>query len=504
MSNASGIRAGQAYVELFADGSRLESGLKRAQARLKAFGQSLRQSGTAMALAGGAMLTPFVHAMKTFLEAAKDGKLAGAELGKAISMHQAVRSTTAAVEDLEVAIGAALTPTLLRAAEWLKTVVGSLAAWARTNPGTVTGIALLAGGVAALGAGLLGLGAAINIAAWSFGGLSLAASTAFGAISVAAAAVLSPIGLVVAAVGGLGYVLATETDAGRQSLEYLSDGFSKLQDDATAAWGGIGDALASGDLGLAAQIGLAAVKLEFQRAWSFILEISAGFLVGINKMFLSMGEGIASTLVAVAALHDALIETIDTAAELRQVKEDTSIARSIAGVGEWLGILPKGTSDQTRAASDMLVQNATKKADASNAGTSSQLALSLSSVSQQAEEMKQSLNEGLSNFVDENDATISDLREQLDALRTSASDGRKKLEEQMKAKGDAATAAAAQVTGRAPKADVFGTFSTAATFGMGIGSTAADRTAKATEDSAKELKQIREKIFTGQTATFAP
>jgi hypothetical protein len=74
----------------------------------------------------------------------------------------------------------------------------------------------------------------------------------------------------------------------------------------------------------------------------------------------------------------------------------------------------------------------------------------------------------------------------------------------MKKKGDEAAAAAAAVTGRAPKADVFGTFSAAATFGIGIGSTAADRTATATEKSAKTLDGIREDLRAAKPATFAP
>jgi len=504
MSKASAIRAGQAYVELFADGTRLEAGLKRAQARLKAFGQSLRQAGTTMALAGGAMLTPFVHAMKTFLEAAKDGKLAGAELGKAISMHQALRSTTAAVEDLEVAIGAALTPTLLRAAEWLKAVVGSLSAWARANPGTVTGIALLAAGVATLGAGLLGLGAAVNIAAWSFGGLSLAATSAFGAISVAAAAVLSPIGLVVAAIGGLGYVLVTQTDAGRESLEYLGQGFNQLKEDGMAAWGGIADAMASGDLGLAAQIGLAAVKLEFQRAWAFIQNLTVSFLVSMNKAFLTAGEWVASTWAdTVGVIETALHNVLQTASEVQTVLAG-STASALASAGETVGLLPEGTQNQAELATMQRLQELQRNGDTASDEIAARVAKRSRDIAQQAADMRAELDEGLGAFVGENDAIIANLREQLDSLRNAAADGRKQLEQQMQAKGDAATAAAAAVTARAPKADVFGTFSTAATFGMGIGSTAADRTAKATEESAKELKQIREKIFTGQTATFAP
>jgi len=504
MSNTGAVRAGQAYVEMYADGTRLEAGLKRAQARLRAFGQSMRQAGATLALSGGAMMAPFVHAVKTFMDAAKDGKLAGADLGKAITLHQAVNTTTESIKQLEIAVGAALTPALVTMAGWLKQVVGSFTDWAKANPGTVTAIALVAGGVAALGIGLLGLGAAVNIASWAFGGLALAASSAFGVISGVVAAVLSPIGLVAAALAGLGYVLATETDAGRQSLDYLGQGFDRLADDGKAAWGGITDALASGDLGLAAQIGLAAVKLEFQRAWSFIQELTLGFLVGMNKAFLSAGEWVASAWAdTVGVIETALHNVLQTANEVHAVLVGGT-ASAIAGLGEGVGILPEGTQAQA----DMATMQRLQGIQSSGNTTSDEIAARIAKRSQdiidQAASMRDELDAGLGEFVGQNDATIATLRAQLDALRTSAADGRADLERQMQAKGDAATAAAAAVKGRAPKADVFGTFSSAATFGIGIGSTAADRTAKATEESAKELKAIREKIFTGQTATFAP
>ncbi len=41
MANTKGIRAGRAFVELFADDSRLVRGLRAAEAKIKAFGQRL-------------------------------------------------------------------------------------------------------------------------------------------------------------------------------------------------------------------------------------------------------------------------------------------------------------------------------------------------------------------------------------------------------------------------------------------------------------------------------
>ena len=56
------IRAGRAFVELFADDSKLVGGLRRAQKKLKAFGQSIRNMGLKSTGLGAATLTPLLAA----------------------------------------------------------------------------------------------------------------------------------------------------------------------------------------------------------------------------------------------------------------------------------------------------------------------------------------------------------------------------------------------------------------------------------------------------------
>jgi TP901 family phage tail tape measure protein len=60
------IRAGAAYVELFAKDNRLVRGLHLAEARLKAFGQKVSQLGKRMLLFSGAAAAPIAFATKTF------------------------------------------------------------------------------------------------------------------------------------------------------------------------------------------------------------------------------------------------------------------------------------------------------------------------------------------------------------------------------------------------------------------------------------------------------
>jgi hypothetical protein len=65
MANTEGIRAGRAYVEL-GIGDKLSAGLKRAQERLKGFGEGVTTWGTRIFAVGSALATPAVAAAKTF------------------------------------------------------------------------------------------------------------------------------------------------------------------------------------------------------------------------------------------------------------------------------------------------------------------------------------------------------------------------------------------------------------------------------------------------------
>jgi len=66
MATAQGIRAGQAFVELFADDSKLVRGLKHASAKLKAFGESVRNMGLKLVGLGSAVVAPLAASSKVF------------------------------------------------------------------------------------------------------------------------------------------------------------------------------------------------------------------------------------------------------------------------------------------------------------------------------------------------------------------------------------------------------------------------------------------------------
>ncbi len=66
MSTAGAIKAGRAFVELFADDRKLVRGLKQARARMKRFGSDMRKVGKSLAMLGAAVAVPIVASVKAF------------------------------------------------------------------------------------------------------------------------------------------------------------------------------------------------------------------------------------------------------------------------------------------------------------------------------------------------------------------------------------------------------------------------------------------------------
>ncbi len=442
MASSQGIRAGKAFVELFADDTKLVRGLRAAEKRLKAFGAGVQSIGTKLFGLGAAAVAPLlattnvfadmgdqlakmsartgisvealsqlgyaaeqsgadletleggVRKMQKFLvEAAKGSKSAESTLSKLglrlsdmgrLSPDQqfelladriskikdpAIRAATAmeifgktgttllplmqdgakgiealkqqardlglviSTEDAKAAevfgdtlsdlwkviksgvfaIGAALAPLLQDLATSAIRVAKVTADWVRQNKGLIVTVFKIAAGVAAAGAVLVvlgtlisGVGAAFGVAASIITGIG----TVLGVLGTVIGALLSPIGLVSAAVVGLGAYLLYASGVGSEALQWLADTFNTLKDEALAAWQGIGDALAAGDLALAAKILWLTLRMEWQKGVAFLQE----HWIAFKEFFLSIATdafyGVVGLLIdAWAGLQVAWVET---------------------------------------------------------------------------------------------------------------------------------------------------------------------------------------------------
>ena len=410
MAGAQGIRAGRAFVELFADDSKLVRGLKSAQRRLRNFGASVRAMGAKMLAVGSLVAGPLAFSVKAasdmeetmnkfnvvfgasakivkdwgdefgsqvgrskqqiadFLAGTQDllvpiGFEAGAatEMSKQLTglavdlasfnnkadadvlrdLHAALtgssevmkkygvivnetavkqellnqgidknkateqqkvmariaiimRGTTAAqgdairsagsfanqmkalkakISDAAVVIGSALLPVITPLVTKITEAVQIAGAWIKRNQALVVTLFKIGAAVAAGGIALIVLGTAISGVAGVFGMLATVVSgvgAALGLIGAALGALLSPIGLVIAGIVGLAAYLITATGAGADALKWLGERFQALKETALAAFQGIGDALAAGDLSLAAKILWLTLKMEWQKGINWL------------------------------------------------------------------------------------------------------------------------------------------------------------------------------------------------------------------------------------------
>ena len=402
MPSTSGIRAGRAFVELFADDSKLVRGLRRAEKRLKAFGDRIRNLGLRIAGLGAAMLAPMLGAARAFgsmgdqvakmakrtglsVEALSELRFAASQTGTSLealetgfrrmqrSIYDAGRGLstqtdaladlgltyedlaglspeeqfkklaeaisrvedptrkaalaqalfgragtqllplfaqgakgiealqaearrlglTMSGEDAKAAedftdaldrlwkvikigvfnVGAALAPLLEKVADVMTQLATTVSDWVKRNQTLIVQVAKVASLVLGFGAVLIVLGTLISgvgIALGLLAGIISGVGAAFGVLASAIGFLVSPIGLVITALGVLGAYLVQTTGVAGQALDWLGERFRGLKDTALRAYQGIADALAAGDIGLAARILWLTLRQEWIKGTNFI------------------------------------------------------------------------------------------------------------------------------------------------------------------------------------------------------------------------------------------
>jgi len=247
--------------------SKIEDPAARAVAAMDIFGKS------------GVELIPMMSAGAAGLEQlqqqARDlGLTMSTEDAKAAeAFNSALGNLWKVLKMVAFTIGSALAPVLQETAEWITRLVVSASAWVKENKGLIVSVFKIAVGVVAAGAAIVGLGYAISGLAAVFGALVTVAGVIHGVLSVimtVIGAMLTPIGLVVTAVLGLGAYFLYASGAAGEAVDWLSEGFAELADEAKTSFGAIGKALASGDIALAARVLWAFLKMEWEKGCALL------------------------------------------------------------------------------------------------------------------------------------------------------------------------------------------------------------------------------------------
>ncbi len=366
-------------------------------------------------------------------------------------------------------------------------------------------------------------GQAAALVLGGIGAIISGAVAVFGLMASAVAALLSPVGLVAAAVVSLGGYIVYATGAGAKALVWLSDRFQALKDDALAAWRGIADALAAGDIRLAARILWLTLKMEWQKGVNWLeerwiafkktfLEIATDAFYGALELFTIAWAGIKTAWVETTAfmgrawarfthlvtttwnttqgwlakrwvdLMGLFDSTMDTDAVKKSIDEDTARQNADADKREQADLAAvEGKRDADRSRIENERDDRLTSLDrAERAANSKRAAAYDRQVAQGEAELAKTRKEW-------QDAIAAakagrEAGKAGDASAPSVEDYRKKL-------ADAGSAMKSAFSG-----EVMGTFSAAALSRVGFGSSMAERTAKASEETAKNTGDMSRKM----------
>jgi hypothetical protein len=666
MATAQGIRAGRAFVELFADDSKLVRGLRQAEQKLKAFGDSIRNLGLKAIALGSAILAPLGAAAKTFadmgsrmwdmakrtgvsVEALSALSYAAEQSGAGVeafengirrmqrTLYDAGRNLSTAtdalaelgltIQDLEglspeaqfrlladrldriedpsrkaalamtifgrsgtellpmleggaaaldayekhardlglimstedaaaadvfgdaladlwkvlkmsaFAVGAALAPTLKDLSERIVRVAKTVTEWVRENQGFIVSALKVAAIVVGVGIALTVLGTIISGLGTAFGVLATIVTAVMVVLKALAAVIVflaSPVGLVIAAVVALGAALLYVTGAGAKALAWLGDRFKVLKEDALSTFGGIADALAAGDISLAAKILWLMLKMEWTRGVNFIEKVWLNF----RNFFIKTGYDAWHGLLALVetvwhALEVGWMATVDFFASLWEgftgffAKTWQNIKAGAQKAWNWIRSLfddsvdlqteNQMVEDQKQAAISSIEDEQKRRAAAREAERQRASELheaTLAGIGQENLDKHAELDAEYAERMAENEADLAKARQEWrEAINTAKKKRQEKEAGAMEGPDDLTQKARDSLAGlgdigdlvqaEAAKVDVVGTFSAEATDRMGVGPTAAEeRTARASEETAKNTRKIAQKIDQGAGLVF--
>ena len=215
------------------------------------------------------------------------------------------------------AIGEALAGPVAKAAAVVKRWAVNLRELIEKNREFVIAAAKVIAIVGLVGGALVAVGAAGAVMAFAIGGIASilsAVGTAFSVLGTIIGAILTPVGLAISAIVALVATILYASGAAGKALSWLGEKFQWLKETACAAWRGIGDALVAGDIALAARILWLTLKMEWTRGIAFLEKAWLSF----RNFFIRIGANAWHGLLATVGVvwHGLEVGWIETTAFL--------------------------------------------------------------------------------------------------------------------------------------------------------------------------------------------
>jgi len=440
-------------------------------------------------------------------------------------------------------VGAALAPVLQQIAETFTSVAMKVSAWVKANQELIVTALKVIAIVIAVGIALAALGTVISGLGTMLGVLITVITTVAAVLKILGAVIaflVSPIGMVIAAMAALGAYLVYTTGAGGKALAWLGKKFGVLKDDALTAYQGIADALAAGDIGLAVKILWLTIKMEWTRGVNFLEKAWLNF----RNFFIKIGYDAWHGLLAIVEVvwHALEVGWIETTAFFSKAwtnftsffaKTWERIKSGAKKAWNWIKSLfddsvdleaeNKLVEEQKQAAINRIENEQQRRIaqreaqrEAERRRASAIHEATLAEIGRENLEKHRQLDTEYADRMAENEQDLAKARQEwrdaIDAARQKreakeAEEGTDKLEgpDAIIDKAQRALDGLGDIGGligeQAAKIGVKGTFNAAAVRGLAAGD-AADRTAKATEETAKNTKRLVQAATTGGL-TFA-
>jgi len=435
------------------------------------------------------------------------------------------RKLLSAVEGVAIAIGEAIQKPVRRAADAITKISGWITNLINQNRQLVVTILKVTVAVIGIGIALVIAGVAIVAIGAVFGSLAAiitGVGAAIGIMGTVLAALLSPIGLVAAAAIGIGAAILTSSGAGGEALSWLSEQFGKLKETVTKVVGGMSDALAAGDVALAAQILWLSLKLAWEqgiavinRAW---LEAKRFFISTAQQMWFG---ALAAAQIGLHAIEVAWIETTaflsktwtnfasgfkkiwETATsfvakrmlEIQGLFDSTlDVKAAKQGIDDQLEARLNEIESQTKQALANREQSRNRQRDRS----SNENEATLAEIGRQFEEAQKKLDDRTNSKIEATQQALEEARKQLDEAIAEAAKKRSETDT-----GESSTSSIddliariqnqlAGLGGTLRQSGVVtrGTFNALAVQSLAGSDPIAERTAKASEQTAKNTKQL--------------
>lgn len=442
--------------------------------------------------------------------------------------------------DSLLAIGEAIAEPLAKAVVTIRHLVTAIGIWIGNNRQVVRTTLLVIGAVAAVGAALIAVAGAAATLGMTIAGISAllsALGTVMGVIGGMIAAIFTPVGALNAAIVALsvaivalGTRLLWTSGAGGKALKWLGNQFDVLRQDALTAWQGISDALAAGDIGLAARVLWLTLKMEWQRGVNFLNKLWVGF----KDFFL--GTAVDAFYGAVVLMAEAWASMQNAWVDMIAFLGDAWTGFTVSIFQTWnevQGKLQKGFLDlmglldsslDVEAAKKLVdvevqqkdeaiagkgaedVQAREKRRQDRRADIEQEREGTLIAISEAAGEADRTRREGYARDLAGTEAELAKARAEWQAAIDEAARKRAEVEAGKEQTPDLVDQLKKQVgdlgptLAKAGSVDVIGTFNAAAVLSLAAGGSAADRTAKATEDTAKNTGRILDELRDDEAA----